>query len=333
MSDTEAACPDPALAGAPSDTWATPMRPTELRVDGEAVFCLLKVESANPTGSIKDRPARYMIDRAIATGRLRPGGAVVVPSSGNMAIATALHARRRGYHCIVTMSDSDELDNLKVNLLGAIGADVEISPEFYTRDEDSYVGRARAIAAADPRYYLLDQYDDPWNPESHYRLTGPEIVAQAGGGLDAVFSCVGSGGTISGIGRYLKEHRPRVRVIGVDVEGSYVSVYYRGEEPTTPYRVSAVRGAGNNIAAKVFDPEVVDEMFVVGDDAALGWMVALAREHGVLAGASSGAALAGFVASVRAGHRFERPVVILPDSGLGYLNQGFAPGWTFDYGG
>ena len=285
---------------------------------------LAKVEYFNPGGSVKDRIAVRMVDGAEQAGLLRPGGTIVEPTSGNTGIGLALVAQERGYRCIFVCPDKVSSD--KIDALKAYGAEVVVCPTAVAPDDPrSYYRVSDRLAAETPGGWKPNQYANPNNPRSHYETTGPELWEQTAGRLTHFVAGVGTGGTISGTGRYLKEaSKGRVRVIGADPEGS---VYSGGSG--RPY---LVEGVGEDFWPDTFDRQVCDEIIAVRDRDSFEMTRRLAREEGLLVGGSCGMAV---VAALEVGRRVgsgDVIVVLLPDSGRGYLSKIFNDEWMTHYG-
>ncbi|HEX7186853.1 MAG TPA: cystathionine beta-synthase [Actinomycetes bacterium] len=285
---------------------------------------LAKVEYFNPGGSVKDRIALRMVESAEKSGALRPGGTIVEPTSGNTGIGLALVAQRRGYQCVFVLPDKVSQD--KINVLTAYGARVEVCPTAVApEDPRSYYSVSDRLVREIDGAWKPDQYSNADNPRSHYETTGPEVWTQTEGRVTHFVAGVGTGGTISGTGRYLKEVSDgRVQVIGADPEGS---VYSGGTG--RPY---LVEGVGEDFWPSAYDPEVADEIVAVSDRDSFVMTRRLAREEGLLVGGSCGMAV---VAALRVAARLTADdvvVVLLPDGGRGYLGKIFSDDWMADYG-
>jgi cystathionine beta-synthase len=284
---------------------------------------LAKVEFLNPGGSVKDRPAMTMIAAAEREGLLTKGGTIVEPTSGNTGVGLALVAARRGYRCIFTMPD--KIAGEKVSLLRAYGAEVVVCPTAVAPEHpDSYYSVARRLTDSTPGAFMPNQYANPQNPEAHFLTTGPEIWRQTAGRVSHVVASIGTGGTISGVGRYLKERNPSVQVIGADPEGS---VYSGGQG--RPY---LVEGIGEDFWPDTYDREIADRVVMVSDRDSFLTARRLTREEGILAGGSCGTAV---WAAIEVGRELGPDaviVVILPDSGRGYLSKVYDEGWMADHG-
>ena len=291
---------------------------------GLAPTVLAKMEYFNPGGSVKDRIAIRMIDAAEQSGQLKPGGTIVEPTSGNTGIGLALIAQQRGYHCVFVCPDKVSTD--KVDTLRAFGAEVVVCPTAVApEDPRSYYSVSDRLARETPGGWKPNQYANPNNPRSHYETTGPELWEQTDGRITHFVAGVGTGGTISGTGRYLKEKSGgAVQVIGADPEGS---VYSGGTG--RPY---LVEGVGEDFWPATFDRAICDEIVAVSDGDSFAMTRRLAREEGMLVGGSCGMAAE---AALRVASRLgpaDVVVVLLPDGGRGYLAKIFSDKWMSDYG-
>jgi cystathionine beta-synthase len=284
---------------------------------------LVKLEYLNPGGSNKDRIALSMIDEAERTGKLRPGGTIVEPTSGNTGVGLALAAAIKDYKMIFVVPDKVAPE--KIALLRAFGAEVVICPTAVEPDSpESYYLVSDRLAEEIPGAYKPDQYSNQGNPDAHYRTTGPEIWEQTGGGLDVVVISVGTGGSITGTARYLKERKPELVVVGADPEGS---IYSGG--PVHPY---LVEGIGKDTYPASFDPSVVDEYVRVSDRDSFLMTRRLAREEGILGGGSGGTSV---FAMLEVAKRFTPETTILttiPDGGRGYLSKAYDDNWMLEHG-
>jgi cystathionine beta-synthase len=285
---------------------------------------LAKIEYLNPGGSVKDRIALRMVERAEQQGKLRKGGVIVEPTSGNTGVGLAIIALERGYHCVFTCPDKVAAD--KIAVLRAYGAEVVVCPTSVPPDHpDSYYSVARRLAKETANAWQPDQYANPDNPAAHYHSTGPEIWRQTDGKITHFVAGIGTGGTISGTGRYLKDASDsRVKVIGADPEGS---VYSGGSG--RPY---LVEGVGEDIWPTTFDRNIADEVIAISDADSFGMTRRLAKEEGLLVGGSSGLAVAAALKVAATADPDDVIVVILPDGGRGYLSKIFNDVWMADYG-
>ena len=310
----------------------TPVVPL-LRIGHGLPYRLLaKLEFLNPGGSVKDRIGVAMIDDAERRGLLRPGGTIVEATSGNTGVGIALVAAVRGYHCVFVIPD--KMSSEKIRLLRAYGARVVVTPSQLPPDHPmSHYSVARRLAGEIPGAYYPNQYENAENPGAHYRSTGPEIAEDGGPTLAAVVGTVGTGGTMSGVGRYLKEARPSVRVVAVDPRGSVLGPYFRTHELSraTPY---LVEGIGEDMVPKSIEFEFLDEFVEVDDRESFLAARDLARSEGLLVGGSAGAAVAGALKWLRAEPvpAGSTVVIILPDSGDRYLSKFYSDDWMREKG-
>jgi cystathionine beta-synthase len=279
---------------------------------------LAKMEMFNPGGSVKDRIGPAMIEYCEKRGLLRPGSTIVEPTSGNTGHGLAIAAAIKGYHCIFVMTD--KVSEEKRSLLRAYGAEVVICPGSVSHDSpDYYKNVAHRLADEIPGAYCPDQYSNPANPAAHYATTGPEIWRDTAGRVTAFVAGIGTGGTISGTARFLKEQNPNIKIIGADPAGSVFS----GDTPK-PYKVE---GIGMEVFPANYDPSVVDEVIRIDDRTSFYWARRLAREEGILTGGSAGTALAAALLYARHLTPDDVVVVLLPDTGRGYLSKQFNDTW------
>ena len=284
-----------------------------------------KIEHMNPGGSIKDRIGLSMIERAEANGWIEPGGTIVEPTSGNTGVGLAMVAALKGYKLVAVMADKQSKE--KQDLLRAYGAEVVVCPtDVEPDDPTSYYSVADRLAAEIPGAYRPDQYSNPANPQAQYDTTGPEIWRQTDGEIDIFVAGVGTGGTITGIGRYLKEQKPSLQVIGVDPKGSIYTA--PTEDDVTTY---LIEGVGEDFWPETYDPEIVDGYEVVTDAEAFAMTRRLAEIEGLLVGGSCGMAAVGAL-RVAQNNPNSLVVVILPDSGRNYLSKIFDDDWMSEQG-
>ena len=266
---------------------------------------LAKLERQNPAGSAKDRAALYMIRDAEAKGALAPGGMIIEPTSGNTGIGIAALAAVLGYRAVIVMPDSMSVERVK--LIAAYGAEVVLTPG--AEGMSGAVAKAEELRAANPGSVIAGQFENPANPLAHYETTGPEIWADAEGRVDAFVAGVGTGGTITGVGRFLREKNPGVRIVAVEPAGSPLLSEGRSG-------AHAIQGIGANFVPEALDTSVYDEIIAVSDEDALESMRALARTEGLLVGVSSGAAAwAAREVAKRPEFAGKRVVCLLPDTG------------------
>lgn len=301
----------------------TPMVRLDRLFPNSRALVLGKLEAANPGGSVKDRVGVSLIDAAERDGLLRPGGHIVEPTSGNTGVGLAIVAARRGYRCTFTVPDKVAPE--KIALLRAYGAEVCVCPtNVAPEDPRSYYSVARSIAEADPTAFRPDQYSNPANPAAHVAGTGPEIWEQTAGKVTHFVAGAGTGGTLGGIGRYLKSRNPGVRVVAADPIGSVYSG--GGGEPYL------VEGIGEDFWPGNWDGAIVDEIIAVSDRDSFTWARRAARSEGILVGASCGAALTAAAKIAETAVDGDVIVVLLPDGGRGYLSKLYSDAWMLQHG-
>ncbi|HZZ00889.1 MAG TPA: cystathionine beta-synthase [Candidatus Baltobacteraceae bacterium] len=301
----------------------TPLVKLNKVTDGAECLVLAKVEYVNPGGSVKDRPAISMLDAAEEQGQLKPGGTIVEPTSGNTGTGLAMAAAIRGYRCILVMPD--KMSREKIDLLRAYGAEVVVTPTNVPADSpESYYAVATRLAAEIPGAFQPNQFHNHYNPDAHYRSTGPEIWQQTRGTITHFVAGVGTGGTISGTARYLKEQNPNVHVVGADPEGSI----YSGDIP----RSFAVEGIGMNYLPETVDLRVIDKVVRVSDRDSFLMARRITREEGLLVGGSSGTAAVAAVKLAKTLPKEAIVVVVFPDSGRGYMSKIFNDEWMIANG-
>jgi cystathionine beta-synthase len=311
----------------------TPLVRLNKVVGPEDAAVYAKCEFLQPGGSIKDRMAMWILDKAEREGRIKPGATIVENTSGNTGMGVALWAAVKGYRCVFTMPD--KMSTEKVNSLKAFGAEVVVTPtNVPAEDPRSYYETAKRIHRETPGSFMLNQYHNPDNIEAHYRLTGPEIekdCRDAKLSLDFFVAGLGTGGTMSGAGKYLKERFPAVRNIGVDPEGSVYLDYFKTGRLIQPH-VYKVEGIGEDMLCKAMDFSVLDDVRRVDDKQSFTMSRRIAREEGLFAGGSSGAAVHVAVDLAREIGKGKNIVVILPDSGTRYVTKFYSDEWMKDNG-
>lgn len=307
----------------------TPIIRLNRLTEGLKTEVLVKWEPANPGGSIKDRIAPYLIQEAEKSGRLKPGGTIVEATSGNTGMGLAMAAIIKGYKCVCVMSTKQSPD--KVNMLKAMGVEVVMCPsEVGPEDPRSYYSVAKKISEERPNAVLGNQYNNPANYQAHYECTGPEIWEQLDGKLDYFVAGAGTGGTISGTSKFLKEKNPKLKTIGIDPIGSILADYHRTGK-IVEAKNYLIEGVGEDIIPDNVKFEFIDEFEQVSDQEAITILHRLAKEEGLFCGSSSGLAVAG---ALKAAKKLSggRMLVMLPDNGSKYLSKFYNNEWLKSQG-
>jgi cystathionine beta-synthase len=297
---------------------------------GVKAVVLVKLEFLNPTASIKDRMVVYILNKAIREGELRPGGTVVEATSGNTGASVAMFAAANGFKAILTIPD--KMSTEKIDTLKAFGAEVHVCPTAVPPDSpESYYETAKRIQRETPNSFLIGQYFNADNIEAHYRITGPEIWRQTKGRIDVLVGGIGTGGTVSGVGRYLKEQNPEIEIVAVDPEGSVFYDYYNDKVLVEPHPY-LVEGIGDDFLCPALDFSVIDKVYRVTDKECFLMTRELTRKEGIFGGGSSGGAV--HVALLHAAGLDETKtvVVLLPDSGGKYITKIFNDDWMREKG-
>ncbi|NLT51123.1 MAG: cysteine synthase family protein [Ignavibacteria bacterium] len=284
-----------------------------------------KLEFTNPGGSIKDRIAKYMIEKAEMQGKIKPGDTIIENSSGNTALGLAIIARQKGYNLKIVIRNTQSPEKIKMlRVLGVdvILADTKLDPEH----PHSYNNYAKTISDNDKSVFYIDQHNNLDNNEAHYRTTGPEIWDQMDGQIDYLIGGLGTGGTITGSGRFLKEKNPDIKIIGIDPMGSVFYNYFKEKKLIKPYRYF-VEGIGDEFILPTAQLDILDDMIQVNDKKALGWAKKIAAEEGIIAGGSSGANVWGAVQIAKEIDRPANIVTIICDSGFKYLSTIYNDSW------
>lgn len=289
-----------------------------------------KLESLNPSGSVKDRIGRYLIEQAEKKGELKPSGTIVEATSGNTGMALAVAGAIKGYKLIFVIPD--KMSKEKINALRAFGAKVIVTPTNVDPDDPrSYYSVAKRLAEVTPNAFYANQYHNPDNPDAHYHATGPEIWEQTEGTLDTLVLGIGTGGTMTGTAKFLKEKNPKIKIVGADPEGSVFYDYFHSKKKTKPH-VYKIEGIGEDFFPSTADLNLLDDIVRVEDKESYQMARQLLIKEGLFVGSSSGAAV---VAAIRYAGKLKRPeniVVILPDSGSRYLTKLFNDQWLMDQG-
>ncbi len=308
----------------------TPLVKLNKLVGPDDATVLVKCEFMNPGGAIKDRMAIHILEKAVRDGTLKPGGLIVENTSGNTGMGVALWAAVKGYKCVFTMPDKMSME--KVNRLKALGAQVVVTPTNVPAESpQSYYETAKRIARETPGSFYLNQYHNADNIDAHYRGIGPEIWAQTEGRFDVFVAGLGTGGTMSGAGKYFKEQNKAVRNVGVDPVGSVYEGYFRTGKMSEPH-VYKVEGIGEDMLCKAMDFSVLDDVRQVDDRMSFVAARRLAREEGIFAGGSSGSAVHVAVELAKELGRGKTIVTVLPDSGNSYISKFYSDEWMRDNG-
>jgi cystathionine beta-synthase len=290
----------------------------------------VKADYLNPGGSVKDRIAKWMIDDAERRGVLKPGGTIIEGTSGNTGMGLALVAVTRGYKVVFTINDKQSRE--KVDALKAFGAEVIVCPTAVEpEDPRSYYSIAKKLAREIPNSYYPNQYENPMNPQAHYETTGPEIWEDTEGKITHFVCGMGTGGTISGVGRYLKEKNPKVKIIGVDPIGS---LYYEFVKDGKVGRATTyvVEGIGEDFFPGTMNLKIVDDVVQVNDEECFVWARRLAKQEGIFTGGSGGGCVSGALRIAKTGKKDDLIVAFLPDSGNRYLSKIYNDGWMREHG-
>lgn len=286
----------------------------------------VKVEFFNPGGSVKDRIGLVMIEEAEREGRLKTGGTIVEATSGNTGMGLAIAAALKGYKCVFTMPDKMSIE--KIRLLRAFGAEVIVTPTAVPHESpESYTEVAKRIVRETPNSILANQYYNPKNPEAHYQTTGPEIWEQTGGQVDYFVCGIGTGGTISGVGKYLKEKNPAVKIVGVDPKGSLLRDFFYTKKLPPAFSPYKIEGIGQDFVPGALHFEFIDEMIEVTDKESFLMARRMTREEGMFVGGSSGTAIAGTLKLAERLSEKDVVVALLPDTGERYLSKIYNDDW------
>jgi cystathionine beta-synthase len=308
----------------------TPLLRLHRIADPSGALLWVKPEFLNPAGSIKDRMALYIIEKAEREGKLKPGGTIIENTSGNTGMGVAMVAAVKGYKAIFTIPD--KMSSEKINTLKAYGAKVIVTPTNVPADSpQSYYETAKRLHRETPGSFYLNQYHNPDNIEAHYHTTGPEIWEQTKGKIDYLVAGIGTGGSLSGAGRFLKEKNPNLKIVAVDPRGSVFYDYWKSGKLPTP-EVYKVEGIGEDMLVEALDMTVIDEMFQVDDGQCFRMARRLTTEEGLFAGGSSGGAAHVAVEVARKAGKGKNVVCILPDSGTRYLSKIYSDEWMRDNG-
>ncbi len=312
--------------------WTPLVRLNKIVQDFPFADVYAKIEFTNPMGSIKDRIARHLINKALQNGELKQGDTIIENSSGNTAMGLAMMAIENGLHCKIVVRATTAKE--KLDALRAVGADlVLVDPALPPEHPDSYNKKVHTILKAHPEYFFPDQHNNLDNNEAHYLTTGPEIWQQMAGKIDYVVAGIGTGGTLSGVAKYLKEQDPNIKIIAVDPEGSVFYDYFKKGILSQPYRYF-IEGLGDEELIKCVNFDLIDDMIQVSNENAFKYTRQLAKQEAILAGGSSGAAVYGVLnlLSRLNSHQKRRIVTIFPDSGGRYLSTIYNDDWLKSIG-
>ncbi len=297
---------------------------------GVTCTVLVKPEYMNPTGSVKDRMAIWVLNDAVQNGKLKPGGTIIEATSGNTGAAVAMYAAAHGYKAILTVPD--KMSQEKIDVLRAYGAEVIVTPTAVPADSpENYYQTAKRLHESTPDSFFIEQYQNTRNIDAHYATTGPEIWRQTNGRIDCFVGGIGTGGTVSGIARYLKDQNSSIEVVAAD---PYGSIYYQFHkdgtviEPHTYY----VEGIGEDMVCKSIDMSVIDKIYQVNDQECFDMAMALTREEGIFSGGSSGAAMLVALRHAKSLSADKVVVVLLPDGGMKYVSKLYNPQWMREKG-
>ena len=291
----------------------------------------LKVEFFNPGGSVKDRIGFEIIEDAEREGKLKPGGTIVESTSGNTGMGLAIAAAVKGYKTVFTMPD--KMSNEKISLLRAFGAEVIVTPTAVPHESpESYTEVAKRIVRETPNSILANQYENQKNPESHYKTTGPELWEQTDGQIDCFVCGIGTGGTITGTAKFLKEKNPKIKVIGADIKGSILGEYFYTKKFTPTFKTYKVEGIGQDFLPGALDFQYIDDILEADDKESFYWARRLTREEGIFIGGSGGTALACALKYAERLSEDDIMVILLPDSGNKYVSKIFNDVWMRENG-
>jgi cystathionine beta-synthase len=303
----------------------TPMVLMEKITRGCQASIYAKLEMCNPSGSIKDRLALYLIEDAERQGKIKPGGTVIEVTSGNTGIAVAMICAIKGYKSIIVMSDKNSEE--KQNMMKLYGAELILTPHTVGPDDPrSNYNVAQKLADEMPDAIYLDQYNNPANIDCHFRTTAPEIWEQMYGDLECVVAGAGTGGTISGIGRFFKERDPSIKIIAIDADGSMLSHYFKTQQIISGHHYE-VEGIGSDKMVKALDFSVIDEMITISDQESFLLGRQITQTEGIFCGGSSGAILAGAFKAIKKFDIHGNVVAIFADSGNRYLSKMYSDKW------